>query len=100
MKETPPLTITFTSPRLSLTLPSRYLFRLLNYISYVLLIAGTTTLLIADIPSLKWLGLLLLLILLDKIKHLGQAESNLLHLGRKNEINSANFLSPRSFQFL
>lgn len=77
----------------------RFLVRLIFYSTYVILIAADITFLLSDVPAIFWSGVLLLLFLLDRVKHLGQAEKSIQHI-RGKKVNLTLFLTPASFNIL
>lgn len=91
--------IYFYDPRFQMSHPGRLFVRLVFYSTYGILIAGTITFLLSDISWLFWSGALLLLFLLDRIKHFGQADRSL-RKGMGKEINLARYVTPITFSLL
>jgi len=86
----------FREPRLEMSQAGRFLVRLIFYSTYVILIAADITFLLSDVPAIFWSGVLLLLFLLDRVRHLGQAEKSIQHI-RGKKVNLTLFLTPASF---
>src|SRR5438093_141564 len=80
----------FTDPRLEMTWVGRTLVRIVSAISYLVVIVACVTFLFSDLLFLKWLGVLLALILLDRGVHLGQADKPLTELPESGRINLAS----------
>ncbi|HDH31181.1 MAG TPA: ATP-dependent Clp protease ATP-binding subunit, partial [Candidatus Wolfebacteria bacterium] len=73
----------FKELRLEMATPIRFLTRLASYCFYAILAVATLTFLLSDIEWLFWIGVLLLLFLIDRIIHFGQAERSLIGLLRR-----------------
>ncbi len=97
-----PENLYFAEPRLKMSIVGRMATRLIIYCAYTILIAATGALLLSDIKSLFWLGILCFLFLADRLLHLGQAELSLLDAKTKpgQKINIAHFLAPTSLPIL
>ena len=89
----------FYDPRLRMTSAGRLLVRLIFYSAYGILIAACATFLLSDIPKIRWTGILLLLILLDRAKHFGQAE-RALNRELHGKVNLAQYVTPATFAVL
>jgi len=89
----------FDDPRLEMTHLGRLFVRLVFYSTYGLLIAACVTFLLSDIEWLFWAGVLILVILLDRIKHFKNGNYSLLRkLDAK--VNIANYMTPMSFMMI
>ncbi len=92
--------IYFNEPRLKMTLLGRFLVKLISYVTYALVITGATVFILSDIIQLRWLGILLLLFLADRLVHIRQAEESinkrviLKLFNPKVTLNVAKFLTP------
>ena len=92
--------IYFNEPRLKMTLLGRFLVKLISYVTYALVITGAAVFILSDITQLRWLGILLLLFLADRLLHIRQAEENinkrviLKLFNPKVTLNVAKFLTP------
>ena len=91
--------IYFYEPRLSMTILGRLLVRLISYAVYGFLIALTILLLIGDVESLRYLGMLSVLFLADRMRTAGRSEKSLVKLPKRKS-NAANFLSPAGLGIL
>lgn len=91
-----------SEPRLKMSIVGRMATRLIIYCGYTVLIAAAGALLLSDIKSLFWLGILCFLFLIDRLLHLGQAGQSLLDTKTKSgqKINIAHYLSPTSLLIL
>ncbi|MAF80032.1 hypothetical protein CL629_03065 [bacterium] len=93
----------FQNLRLQLAGSGEFLVRLLSYSSYILLVVGTAALFFSGVPRFRWLGIFLILFLIDRLMHLGEGErsvSNALRSKGNEKINTALFFSPASFRIL
>ncbi len=80
---------------------SRFVTRLLIYSIYTIAAAATLTSILSDIPVLHWSGFLLLLFLLDRLLHIGEAEESLLTLrGDEQSIALNRFMTPAALHHL
>ncbi len=76
---------------------AEFLIRLVSYLSYVVLSAGTLILLFSDLNSSKWLAILIALFLADRLRHFGEAEKHLNELKGEN-VNLASVLTPAAYK--
>ena len=92
-------TFYFHDARFQMSHVGRLFVRVIFYAAYGILAASCITFLLSDIRWIFWLGILLLLVLGDRIKHHGQAERSLRgNMG--GQVNLAEFLTPDSFFIL
>src|ERR1700733_7406342 len=87
----------FDDPRLKMTVAGRFTVRVLSYISYLVVIAATVTFLISENRSLQFVGLFLVLFLIDRFVHRRQADIPISELPKQGKINLARYVSPASF---
>ncbi len=99
-QKNPSLSITFSDPRLGMTLAGRILVRVMRYVFYLTLIAVTVVFLISDIGSLHCLGLLLCIFFIDRIVHNGEGDIPFARLPSSGKINLAKVIRPRAFSVL
>ena len=94
--------IYFKDPYFSLSFGARALLRILSYCFVFIFVIATITFLFSDIRWLRWLGVLFLIFLIDKIIHRDQARKSALYLSREKtkEINLALYLRPVSYSIL
>ena len=91
----------FNDPRLSMTLPGRFLVRVVSYIGYLLIIATTFTLFISNPPPwLPVIGGFLFILLIDRVVHSGEGDYPLSELPRSGTINAARYIRPRAFSVI
>ncbi|MDO8429975.1 MAG: ATP-dependent Clp protease ATP-binding subunit [bacterium] len=90
----------FSDPRFQMTHAGRLFLRTVFYATYGILAAACLVFLLSDIKWLFWTGVLLLLILLDRLKHFGQADRSLLRDGLKENSNLAKYITPSTFAIL
>lgn len=92
----------FEEPRLNFSVFSDFLFRFIASVSYIFLIGLCFTLLFSDIVNLKFLGILILFFLIDRLFHFNQAEKFLWEIDKtlKRKINLANFISKKAKNIL
>jgi ATP-dependent Clp protease ATP-binding subunit ClpC len=91
------LQVSFSDPRLNMTVGGRIFVRFAGYVGYILVIAATFTFLTSDISWLVWLGALLALFLTDRVLHRREADRLLSELPREGSVNLAHYLLPRAF---
>ena len=89
----------FNDPRLEMTHLGRLFVRLVFYTTYGLMIAACITFLLSDIVWLFWVGALILIVLLDRIKHFKNGNYSLLRKLDK-KVNIANYMTPMSFMMI
>lgn len=89
----------FDDPRLKMSVGGRLLVRLISYVAYGILAAVTILFLIGDVSSLRYLGGLFGLFLLERLIYFKKAEKSLARLPA-GRVNTAEFLSPASFSIL
>ena len=87
----------FDDPRLRMTVAGSFLVRVISYIAYLVLIAATATMLISSIPSLRFWGIFLLLVLADLFVHRRQADLPISELPKQGKVNLARLTTPASF---
>lgn len=92
--------IFFRDPRLSMTLPGRFIVRVSGYIGHLILASAAFTFIITDVTSIRLCGLLIVLFLCDRIVHLREADRPLTELPKEGNINLAGFLRPKAFSIL
>ncbi len=91
---------TFAEPRLGMTVLGRSLVRVVSGAGHFLLIAATFTLLVSDIPKFFWVGVLLLLAVLDRMTHWREADAPLDELPEGGTVNLARYLDPAAYRAL
>jgi ATP-dependent Clp protease ATP-binding subunit ClpC len=64
----------FNDPRLHMTFAGRLLVRVVTWVFYLTLIAATALCLLSDITRVRWIGIALLLFLLDRVAHRGEGD--------------------------
>lgn len=83
-----------------MTYGGRLLVRAASAIGHVAFAAGTFAALASSSESLRYFGVFLLLVLIDRAKHLGQGDIPFRELPKEGEINLASYISPKSFHAL
>lgn len=83
-----------------MTYGGRLLIRVASAIGYVAFAATTFAAVISSSPNLRYLGAFLVLVLMDRLKHLGQADTPFNELPQKGEVNLARYISPKSFRVI
>ena len=89
----------FFDPRFEMTHAGRLFVRVFLFSGYVVLAAASLTFLLSDISWIFWIGALLFVFLLDRLKHFGQANRSL----QKNiptQANLADYMTPATFAVL
>lgn len=98
------MNIVFQEPRLKLTAAGEIFVRVVVYSTYAVLGAATPILLLSDIAQLKWVGVILVLFLGDRLIHIHHGEKSLHELekriARGKDINVANALTPAAIKDL
>lgn len=107
--------IYFNESRLKMSSAGRFLVRLVSYSAYAVVTAAAVTFSFSDLPSLKSVGWLLVLFLIDRVFHIGKAERSLAQLLRSRRavgfayddarhgvesVNVALYLVPQSYAIL
>jgi len=97
-----PEKLCFSEPRLKMNLVERLTARLIIYCVYAILTAAVGALLLSDIKSFFWVGILCFLFLADRLLHFGQAEKSItgINVKQNKKINVALYLSPASLSVL
>ncbi len=87
----------FNDPRLRMTVGGIFLVRVASYVSYLVLIAATATFLISSIPSFRFFGAFLVLVLADLLVHRREADVPVSELPKQGRINLARLTTPAAF---
>ncbi|MDI6717937.1 MAG: ATP-dependent Clp protease ATP-binding subunit [Patescibacteria group bacterium] len=92
----------FSEPRLGFTVFLRFLWKLVYFSFYTIFSVATAVFLFSDIGWLKWLGVLFALFLLDRLIYVKTAKHSIAELDNCSleGINTADYLSPKSFAIL
>ncbi len=93
-------TYTFIEPRLRMSILGRSLVRMTSGAGHFLLVAATFTLLVSDVPKFFWIGVLLLLVLVDRAAHWREADTPLHELPESGRANLAGYLEPSAYRVL
>ncbi len=89
------LELYFNEPLAEMPFAARIVVRIIANVSLVVFIVTTLAFLISPQKFLFWLGLLMSLILLDKLMHLGKPKRVLLHFPMSGQANIADYISPK-----
>jgi ATP-dependent Clp protease ATP-binding subunit ClpC len=88
----------FDDPRLRMTIAGRMLVRVISYVSYLVFIVATVVFLLArDIPTLFYLGMFLVLVLVDLLVHRGEGDTPVSELPKTGRINLAETMGVPAF---
>ncbi len=88
----------FDDPRLGMTVAGRAFVRIAGQITYVIVAAAAAMFIISDVTGVRFFGILLALIIIDRIAHRGEADKPLSELPRRGlRLNIANYLTPQAF---
>ncbi len=90
----------FDDPRLKMTIAGRFTVRVVSYITYLVLLFATATLLISGMRPLRYAGIFLGLVFLDRLVHRGEADLPIAELPSQGKINLAWLLTPAAFSAL
>ncbi|MGC9598941.1 MAG: ATP-dependent Clp protease ATP-binding subunit [Minisyncoccia bacterium] len=90
----------FDDPRLKMTIAGRFTVRVVSYITNLVLLFATATLLISEIRPLRYAGIFLGLVFLDRLVHWGEADLPIAELPSQGKINLAWLLTPAAFSAL
>ena len=74
MPDTSHFELFFDEPRLRMSVAGRFLVRFVTWVFYLSLLAATALFLISDITRVKWIGIALLLFIIDRAIHRGEAD--------------------------
>ncbi|MDI6820862.1 MAG: ATP-dependent Clp protease ATP-binding subunit [Patescibacteria group bacterium] len=92
-------TLFYKEPKLLFSTPGEFFVRLIVYSSYVLLSVTTLFLFLSETFSMRWLGFLFALFLIDRVIHMGEAEKRLLEL-KGHKVNLAQVVTPAAYKVL
>ena len=87
----------FDDPRLRMTVAGRFVVRVITYITYLVLLFATGTLLLSEITTLRYLGMFLTLFIIDRLVHWSEADLPIAELPRGGKVNLAHIMRPSSF---
>lgn len=92
----PVIKLYFNEPRYRLSAFGDFSVKIAVYSFYIILVVGTAVLLLSDLESLRWLGVLIGIFLVDRLIHFGQAEKSLAELARSKhkKENLALYVTP------
>jgi ATP-dependent Clp protease ATP-binding subunit ClpA len=90
----------FADPRLGMTVGGRFLVRVVTWIFYLALLGAIFTFLISSIVRLRFIGLFLLLILIDYIIHRGEGDVPIGELAKSGTVNVDRVMRPAAFSAL
>jgi hypothetical protein len=90
----------FHDPRLGMTVAGRFTVRVVSYITNLVLLFATGTLLISEIRPLKCLGFFLTLFFIDRVIHLGEADLPIAELPESGRVNLADIMKPAAFSVM
>lgn len=88
------LAVYFDEPRLSLSFGGRILVRVVSNLAYFLALVSAAAFFISDLAWMRWLSVLLLLFLADRLFHSRAADKPLTELPSAGKVNLAVYLSP------
>lgn len=92
--------IVFDEPRLQMSIAGRLLVRVITWITYLVLIAATFTMLISGIDQLRFVGVFFGFILIDLLAHRGEADLPIPECPKVGVINAAQTMRPAAFSVL
>ncbi|MEK7608572.1 MAG: ATP-dependent Clp protease ATP-binding subunit [Patescibacteria group bacterium] len=90
----------FDDPRLGMTAPGRLLVRMIGGVGYAAIVAATLTALISDVSWLRFLGMFLSLVVLDRIVHAGKGDIPLSELPEKGRVNLLHHTTPAALRII
>lgn len=100
MEERQAIKIYLDEPRLKMTYGGRFLVRLFAVLGNVVFVFGMIALLLSEDANLKYLGLLFLLAIIDRIRSRSEGDEHLMDAAKKDMINSAEYISGRTFRLI
>src|SRR3989344_754712 len=80
MQSIAPTQLVFDDPRLHMTVFGRILVRVVSYVARLVTLVAAVDFTLSDIPWIKWLGIFLILFLLDQLFHFGEGDRPLTEL--------------------
>ncbi len=92
--------IYFDDPRLRMTVPGRLFVRAGIYIVYLVGVAAAASFIISDLGWLRALGAFLVLVLLDRLIHAGQADKPVSFMPASGRVNLTRYLRPPAFSVI
>jgi ATP-dependent Clp protease ATP-binding subunit ClpC len=91
----------FDEPRLRMTIAGRILVRVVSYVSYLVLVVATAMFLLAyDIRPLFYLGLFLVLVVIDLLIHRGEGDIPISELPKEGKVNLAAVMDEAAFNVM
>jgi ATP-dependent Clp protease ATP-binding subunit ClpC len=91
----------FDDPRLRMTLVGRLVVRVVTWVFYLSLLSATALFLVSDITRVRWIGIGLLLFLIDRVVHRGEADIPIGELPTAGgKVNIAKVMRPAALSFL
>lgn len=93
----PSVRYTYNDPRLSMTLPGRFIVRLVTYCGYGVMIVGGLVAWGSPVSELHAVGALLLLFLISRVVSWRMADRSLARLPTAGVINIANYTTPETY---
>jgi hypothetical protein len=87
----------FDEPRLRMTVGGRIIVRIVTYVTYLVLAVTGVALLISEISPLDYLGVFILLVLLDRWIHRGEGDASIQKILKDGHPNVAQALRSQAF---
>ncbi|MDD5547888.1 MAG: ATP-dependent Clp protease ATP-binding subunit [Candidatus Pacebacteria bacterium] len=94
------LSLFFADPRMRMTSAGRMLVRVVVFSIYIIGVTACVLFLLSDLPWLFWSGMMLLIFLLDILKHFGHADKSLQQKRLTGNVNLANYFTPSALGIL
>ncbi len=74
----------------------RFLVKIVSVTAMTLLGVGAAVFLVSDSANLKYAGILLVLVAVEKVVHFGKSKKSLKRLPKSGRVNIADYISPRT----
>ncbi len=80
-----------------MTVAGIFTVRVVSYVAYLVLIAATATFLISGIPSFRYFGMFLVLVLADLLVHRREGDVPISELPKRGRVNLSRITTPAAF---
>lgn len=100
MEERQAIKIYLDEPRLRMTYGGRFLVRLFAVIGNVSFVFGMIALLLSEDVGMKYLGVLFLLAIIDRVRSRSEGDEHLMDAVKKDRINAADYINGRTYRLI
>ncbi|MDO8515790.1 MAG: hypothetical protein Q7S28_00915, partial [bacterium] len=90
----------FDDPRLRMTVAGRGLVRVVSAVSYIFAVVAAVTFLLSDVTWLRGVGIFIVLVILDRVRCLREADVPLSALPLHGPVPMEHYLAPAAFRIV